>query len=260
MDIGLIDTVPKVVKFLPSGLTFLKPADVAIRFERKATIPDSEHFILHGSYNHTYKKTVWELVTSGIEKNNEEGVINIKITHFSFYTYILTRHREIERFMAHLTGNFTCRAYSFYHRMPSEDTIDISIVLVSKFVFEKKEEPIKQSNDKNKAENEFVNEKKDKDIQQLHDHIEGDYVKGQKGPLKPVDTNRPLELILDFPRINRTPFSFKVDLIQLDSVGFVLDHFKGIIIKKPARGTVEIRYKECNEPLWKLNICEEDLT
>ena len=273
MDLGLIDTVPEVVEFLPSGLTFLKPAVVAVRFERKATLPEHfEYFILHGSYNHTYEKTVWELVTTGIEKNNAEGVIKIKITHFSFLTYIVTRSSVIEQFMSHSTGKFPCCAYSFYHRMPSEDTIDISIFLLSKFAIEKKEKLIKQSkkeggndkkkakNDKKKAENKFFNEKKEKEIKQfINDHIKGDYEEGEEGPLKTVDTNRPLELILDFPGINSAPFSFKVDLTQLDTEGIVVDHFKGVKIEKPARGEVKIRYKNSHETLWTLKIREMDL-
>ena len=232
----MVDTVPQVVKFLPAGLVFLKPADVTIRLERK-TVSESEHFILHGSYNHVYEKTVWELVTNGIEENNEEGVINMKINHFSLFTYIKAKRGKLARILGHLNGYFTCCAYSFYRRMPPVDTIDISIVLLSEFVAQKKEE----------------------DIEQLKDHFEAGYVKGEKGFLKPVHTNRRLEVILDFPEIENAPFLFKVRQAQLDSVGFAFDHFKGIAVKNPAIGAVkisEIKSRERKESLWKLNVCE----
>jgi hypothetical protein len=45
---------------------------------------------------------------------------------------------------------------------------------------------------------------------------------------------------LDFPGVENTPFSFIVDQPELDSVGFVIDHFKGIAVKSPASGIVKI--------------------
>ena len=237
LDLSLVDAVPQVVKFLPDGLVFLKPADVEILLERK-TDPESEHFILHGSYNHVYEKTVWELVTNGIEENNEEGVINMKINHFSLFTYIKAKRGKLARILGHLNGYFTCCAYSFYRRLPPMDTIDISVVLLS----------------------EFVAQKKDKDIEQLKDHFEAGYVKGEKGFLKPVHTNRHLEVMLDFPGIENLPFLFKVRQAQLDSVGFAVDRFKRIAVKNPAIGAVkisEIKSRERKESLWELNVCEK---
>ena len=234
LDIGLVNTVPQVVKFLPDGLTFLKPADLAILFQKRTA---SENFILHGSYNPKYERTVWELVTNGIEENSMEGVINIKINHFSFLTYIISKRGKLARILGHLNGFFSCRAYSFYRRTPSMDTIDISVVFLS----------------------EFVDENKEDDIKQLSDHFEAGYVKAEKGLLKLVHTNRCLELGLDFPAVKYTPFLFKIRQSQLDSVGFAVDHFKGIPVNNPAYGAVtisEIKHGEERKSLWKLNVCE----
>ena len=235
--LGLLDAVPRVVQFFPDGLKFLKPANLTIRFETKAVF-DSEHFILHGFYNRTYKRTVWELVTNGIEEYNVEGVVNIKINGFSFYSYILARRGKLARILRHLNQSFTCRAYSFYRRLPEMDTIDISVVLLS----------------------EFVDEDQGEDIKQLKDHLEAGYVKGEKGLLKPVHTDRHLEMCLDFPEIESTSFSFTVDQSELDSVGFAVDHFKRIAIKSPASGAVKISLMEqmAKKLLWMLNVCEKE--
>ena len=235
LDLSLVNTIPQVVKFLPEGLTFLKPSDVEIRLEKSG--PGYEHVILHGSYNQRYRKTVWELVTNGIEANNAEGVINMKINHFSLFTYINAKRGKLARILGHLNGYFICRAYSFYRRMPLKDTIDISVVLLS----------------------EFVDEEKEEDIKQLKDHFQVGYVMGEKGLLKPVHTNRRLEVILDFPEIENTPFLFKVRQAQLDFVGFAFDNCKEIAVKSPAIGTVkisEMKSRARKESLWKLNVCE----
>ena len=235
--LSLLDNVPRVVQFLPDRLEFLKPANLAIRFETKA-VPDSEHFILHGFYNHTYRRTVWELVTNGIEQDNVEGVINVKINRFSFYSYILARRGKLARILRHLNRSFTCRAYSFYRRLPGMHTIDISVILLS----------------------EFVDEDKEEDIKQLKDHFKAGYVKGEKGLLKPVHTNHHLEMCLDFPEIESTSFTFRVDQSELDSVGFAVDHFKRIAIKSPASGTVKLMEMQgrAKKSLWMLNVCEKE--
>ena len=236
--LGLLDGVHRVVEFRPYGLKFLKPANLTIKFETKA-VSDSEHFILHGFHNHMHQRIVWELVTNGIEKHNVKGAINIKINSFSFYSYILARRGMIARILRHLNQSFTCRAYSFYRRQPGMDTIDISVVLLSEFVDEEQEDNIKQ----------------------LKDHLEAGYVKGEKGLLKPVCTDRHLEMCLDFPEIESTSFSFKVDQSELDSVGFAVDHFKTIAIKSPANGAVnisEMGQRPKNESLWMLKVCEEE--
>jgi hypothetical protein len=121
------------------------------------------------------------------------------------------------------------------------DTIDISVVLLS----------------------EFVDEDQGEDIKQLKDHLEAGYVKAEKGLLKPVCTDRYLEMCLDFPEIEfeSTSFSFKVDQSELDSVGFAVDHFKRIAIKSPANGAVnisEMGQRPKNESLWMLKVCEEE--
>ena len=206
--------------------------------ERK-TDPESEHFILHGSYNDTYKKTVWEPVTEDIKENNMEGVINMKIKHFPLFTYIKAKRGKLARILAHLNEYFICCAYSFYRRMPAMDTIDISVVFLSEFVAQKKEE----------------------DIKVLKDHFDAGYVKGEKGFLKPVHTNRRLEVILDFPGIENAPFLSKVRQAELDSVGFAVDRFKGIAVKCPAIGAVKISQitrKGRKESLWELNVCETE--
>ena len=59
--------------------------------------------------------------------------------------------------------------------------------------------------------------------------------------LKRVYTRRhDLEMCLYFPGIDNTPFYFEVDQPQLDSVGFVIDHFKKIAVKCPASGIGKI--------------------
>ncbi len=233
---GLLDAVPRVVQFLPHGLKFLKPANLTITFETK-TASDSEHYILHGSYDDTDQRTVWKLITDGIEKDNVEGVANMKIDRFSFYSYILASRGKLPRILSHLNQSFTCRAYSFYRRLYGMDTIDISVVLLS----------------------EYVDEDKGEDVKQLKDHLEAGYVKGGKRLLKPVRTDHHLKMRLDFPGINST-ISFKVDQSQLDSVGFVIDHFKRIAVKSPASGAVMIRKMQrgAKKSWWKLNVCEKE--
>jgi hypothetical protein len=117
------------------------------------------------------------------------------------------------------------------------DTIDISVVILS----------------------EFVDENEDEDIKQLKDHLEAGYVKGEKGLLKRVHTDRRLEMSLHFPGVENTPFSFIVDQPQLDSVGFVIDHFQEIAVKSPASGKVkisEVHRRNENESLWGMSNCE----
>lgn len=236
LDLGLVDAAPRVVEFLPDGLKFLKPADLTIRFEKTAS--DSELSILHGSYNCDYQGIVWQLVTNAIEDNSAEGVVNMKIYGFCFYSYILAKRGRLARILSHLNHSFTCCAYAFYRR-PSMDTIDISVVMLS----------------------EFVDEKKKEDIKQLKDHFEEGYAKGDKGMGKRVHTKRPLEICLDFPGVESIAFPFKVDQPELDKDGFVIDHFKGIAIKSPACGAVKISEADRsveNEFVWRMNICEGD--
>ena len=76
--------------------------------------------------------------------------------------------------------------------------------------------------------------------------------------LKRVDTYRRFEISLDFPGVESTPISFKVDQPQLDSVGFVIDDFKGISVKHPANGRVKVHEVPPTENrlLWNLNVRE----
>ena len=234
LDLGLVDAAPRVVKFSPDGLKFSKPADLTIKFEK--TVLDSERYILHGFYSPIYQWIIWDLVTNGVEENDAEGVIHAKITSFSFYSFISSRRRNLARIISHLSHSFACLAYSFFRRSPSVDTIDIAVVLVSKFFDENKENSIK------------------------HLLAEG-FVKGDKGVLKRVNTRYPLEMSLHFPGIDKKPYQFQVDQSKLDSVGFVIDYFKEIGVRSPANGKLKISKpvrRDENESLWTLNVCEEN--
>ncbi|XP_028411852.1 uncharacterized protein LOC114534589 [Dendronephthya gigantea] len=234
LKLGLVDDTPRVVEFLPDGLKFLKPALLKIKCEKSD--PESELFVLHGSYNPDYQRTVWELVTNDLEENSIDGVVSMKINGFCFYSYILARRGKIARILSHLNHSFTCRAYSFYRRA-SVDSMDISVVIVS----------------------EFVDKKAQERIDQLQTHQEEGYTKGEKGKLKRVHTDRGLEMSLNFPGLISSPFPFKIDQPQLDSVGFVVEQFKVTPITSPANGTVDIKElhrNAANKLLWNLNIRE----
>jgi hypothetical protein len=238
LDLDLLDACLRVVEFLPDGLKFLKPADLTIRFEE--TVSDSELFILHSSHNHDYQTTTWELGTDGINENNVKGLVNTKINGFCFYSFILAMGgRRLARILSHLNHSFTCCAYALHRRSSTVDAIDISVVIVS----------------------EFADENEEEDIKQLKDLLDFGYVKGEKGLLKRVHINRPLEMSLHFPGVENTPFSFNVDAAKLDSVGFVIDNFQKIAVKSPARGAVrisEVHRNAENELLWMLNVREMD--
>ena len=236
LDLGLVDAAPRVLKFSPDGLEFSKPADLTIKFEKIAT--DSERFILHGFYNPIYQRITWELVTNGVEENESEDVIHVKIISFCLYMFILSTRGKLARILCHLNHSFTCRAYALYRRLPSMDTIDISVVLLS----------------------EFLHEDEENNIEQLKDHFEAGFVMGEKGMLKRVNTRCDFEMRLHFPGIEKPPFRFQVDQPQLDSVGFVVDYFKKNAVKCPANGEVKIsEMLHCDEKdLWILYVHEED--
>ena len=237
VDLGLVDTIPRVVEFLPDGLKFSKPALLTIKFETVS--PDCELFILHGSYNREYQRTVWEVVTNDIEERTVKGVVNMKVNGFCFYCYIMAKRGELARILSHLNHSFTCCSYVFYRRRPPLATIDISVVLVS----------------------EFVDEGKTGKFKQLLDHLKEGYTQGEKGMSKRVHTDRGLEVSLDFPEFECAPYSFKVDQPELDSVGFVIDHFKGTAFQSPACGILKISEVDGsagNKILWKLNVCKEE--
>ena len=235
LDLGLIDAAPRVYEFSPNGLKFLKPADLTFKVENDTS--GCEPFILHGFHNPENQSIVWELAADGVEVNNARKFVNVKVNSFSFFTCILSKRGKLARLMSHLTRRFTCRPYVFYRRLLSMETIDISVVLVSEFVDEKKEE-----------------------IEQLKHHLEGGYIEGEKGTLKAVDTYCNLEMCLDFPGIESTEsYVFKVDLYQVDSVGFVIDHFEGSTLKNPASGSVKIYESNSDENklLWELKVHEQ---
>ncbi|XP_028404330.1 uncharacterized protein LOC114526973 isoform X2 [Dendronephthya gigantea] len=234
VDLGLVADAPRVVQFLPNGLKFLKPANLSIRL--KKSLFHFEPFVLHGFYNDVYQKVVWELVTNDVTDSHEEQLVNVKINGFSFFSYILAKRGRLARILSHVNRSFTCCAYVLYQSQGLfADTIDIAVVMVSEFVEDKKEE----------------------DIKQLKDHFKEGYKRGEKGMLKRIHTDRRLVLRLDFSGVANT-CSLEVDQAQLDSVGFVVDHFKGIAIKRPVNGRVKISQVCGNgsKLLWILGVSE----
>ena len=236
VDLGLVNNVLRVFELLPDGIKFSKPAILTFKFE---TIPPvSDLFILHGSYNTECQRTVWKVVTNEIKLRTEEGVVDIKIDGFCFYSYIMAKRGKLARILSHLNHSFACCAYVFYRRKPAMNTIDISVALIS----------------------DFVDEEEKGNFKQMLDHEKEGYIKGDKGMAKRVHTNRRLEMSLNFPEFEFAPFSFKVDQPELDSVGFVIDRFKGTAIQSPARGNVNISEVDSgveNLALWTLDVCEE---
>lgn len=231
-DLRLIDAAPQIYEFTPNRLKFLKPATLTISF--KNAISANGPFILHGSHNKRYQKTVWELV----EARNAEKLANVKIYGFSFYTYIMARCGLLARILSHINNSFMCCAYVLYRKSASmEESIDISVVIVSEFVYEEKK-------------------KKKEELEQLNCHIRQGYVKGGEGmSLKPVDTERSLEMCLVFTEGKSTSDPFTIGLRQLDTVGFVVHH-KVVAIENPVSGLVEIYETNSdvdeNSLLWKL--------
>ena len=237
LDLDLISNTPSIFEFLPDGLKFLRPVDLTIRLKRIA--PGFELFLLRGSYDCNYEKIIWELVASGVDESAADGVIRVKIDGFSLYSLFSAMRGLISRILSHLNYSFTCCAYAFYRRLPPVDKIDIAVVLVS----------------------EFVDEYEEKDIKQLKDHLKEGYVRSDKGMGKRVQTDRPLQINLDFPGMQFSPFLFEIDQPQLDSIGYVIDHFKGVSIANPASGNIKIGEEDSDinsEFLWKIKIHEKD--
>ena len=239
--LGLVDAVPRVVEFLPDSLKFLKPVDLTIGFEMSTEMstPDSQPLVLYGYYDCGYAKTVWKQVNILVEDRRAKGIVNIRIDGFCFYSLILTKRGKLPRILSHLNHSFACRAYAFYRRLPSMDTIDIAVVILS----------------------EFVDERKEEDIKQLRDHLNKGFVEGAKGIMMRVHTDHHFEICFNFPGVKSTPLSFKVDKSELDKDGFLIDHFKRIKVKCPANGMVQIsqinRSAE-NQLLWSLDVREKE--
>ena len=236
LKLGLVNASPRVIECLPDGLKFLKPAWLTVRFE--TTISDAELFILHGSYNRYFQKTIWELVPNDVEEKSVDGAVNVQINEFGFYSFISAQRGMIARILSHLNQAFACRAYSLYRRLGTSDMIDISVVLISEFV------------DGNNEEN----------ITQLKDHYDEGYTKGEIVMLKRVETDRQVEMFVEFPGVESTHISFKVDQLLLDSVGFATDDFKEISVKYPANGSIKVHEVPRNENglLWDLSVCETE--
>ena len=144
LSLGLIDAVPRVVEFHPDSLKFLKPVDITIGFEIMF-IPDSQPLVLYGYYDSDYSKTVWEQANIPIDDKREKGVVNLKINGFCLYSLILAKRGKLARILSHLNHSFACRGYAFYRRLPSMDTIDIAVVILSEFVDEREEEDFKKA-------------------------------------------------------------------------------------------------------------------
>ncbi|XP_046864982.1 uncharacterized protein LOC124459564 [Xenia sp. Carnegie-2017] len=144
------------------------------------------------------------------------------------------------RLLSHLNHSFDARAYVLYRRLPEMNTLDISVIFIS----------------------EFVDKKNEKGIVQLAYHCKENFHIGERGMLKRVKTRRTYKICLDFPGREKTFENFKMDEPQLDSSGFVVDCFKGLVMNFPAKGYVnisEINPNDGSEKLiWKLNVCEDD--
>ncbi|XP_028404377.1 uncharacterized protein LOC114527013 isoform X2 [Dendronephthya gigantea] len=229
----LVRDTPRVVEFLPNGLKFLKPAELTIR-PMRVEVLDLELFVLHGYHSDIYDKVVWELLSSGISGINEKkiGTINVEIYGFCFFSYILARRGRLARILSHLNHSFTCRAYVLHRRRPA-NTMDIVVVIVS----------------------EFVDDGEEGDIRQLKDHIGEGYERGEKGRLTRVHTNRRLVMSLVILGVETNPYRFKIDRSQLDSVGFSVNHFRGIASEQRENKTVKISEAcEDGECLWELDV------
>ena len=238
LELGLVDAAPRVVECLPDGLKFFKPADLTFRYEKP--ISDSELFVLHGSTSDCDDQDiVWELMIDDIkDKKALQGLMKIKINGFCIYSLILAKRGWLARILCHLNHSFTCCAYAFYRRL-SMDTIDISVVIMS----------------------DFVDERAIDEIRQLKNHYDEGYIKAEKGMDKCVNTECFLEISLDFPGLESTPFKFKIDQAELDKDGYVVDHFNGIVVNRPAKGKLritELHESSENKELWTLNVRERE--
>ncbi|XP_046864979.1 uncharacterized protein LOC124459561 [Xenia sp. Carnegie-2017] len=235
LDLKLVEKVFCVIKCLPNGLTFLKPANLSVRIKTTKLV-EEETFVLHGSYSVDMTMIVWRLVTNEVNIDILKGEISMNIEGFSFYSYIRVKLPGLARLLSHLNRSFDARAYVLYRRLPEMNTFDISVIFFS----------------------EFVDKKKEKD--QLAYHCKENFHIGERGMLKGVKTRRTYKICLDFPEIEKTFEIFKMVESQLDSSGFVVDCFKGLVMNFPAKGYVnisEINPNDGSEKLiWKLNVCE----
>ena len=237
LDLKLVEKVFCVIKCLPNGLKFLKPANLSVRIKTTKLV-EEETFVLHGSYSVDMTMIVWSLVTNKVNIDILKGEISMNIEGFSLYSYIQVKLPGLARLLSHINHSFDARAYVLYRRLPEMNTFDISVILFS----------------------EFVNKKKEKDIDQLAYHCEENFHIGERGMLKRVKTRRTYKICLDFPEREKTFENFKMVESQLDSSGFVVDCFKGLVMNFPAKGYVNISEINPNDGseklLWKLNVCE----
>ena len=87
------------------------------------------------------------------------------------------------------------------------------------------------------------------------------YIMAKRGKLARILSHLNHSFTLDFPEFECAPYSFKVDQPELDSVGFVIDHFKGTAVQSPACCILkisEVRRSAGNKTLWELDVCEEE--
>ncbi|XP_028392646.1 ankyrin-1-like [Dendronephthya gigantea] len=227
----------RAVELLPRGLKFLKPAVLLIR--SKWTVFNSKHFILHGSYNDNQQKMVWNVMTHDINSDEDKEVLIAKINGFSVVSDIfLTIRGMFARIQCHYNYSFVCRAYVLYRRQRSMAAIDIAVVLIS----------------------EFVDVNDEEDIKQLKDHFDEGYLIGEKGSLTRVNTDRRLQICINFLGVESNQDSFKINQILLDSDGYVyaINNISGVALAGPVDGNVEIREEIEDVLLWKLTVREEE--
>jgi hypothetical protein len=234
LNLSTVKATSPIVEFSPDVLDFSKPWPLAIftiKFEK--TVSDSELFILGGSYKCDYQKTVKEVSTNYTKNNNPRGVVSSKSNGFCLYSQILSWRGKLTRLLSNFDRPCTVRAHTFNRRLPSKGTVYISC--------------------------EFVHEEREEMIEHLKVLFQPGYVDGEKGMLTRVHTDCCPKICVDFAVVERTPFSFKVNKSELDSVGFVVEFFMGISIRSPASGIRKIREVHRNTEntfLWSLDLLQ----
>ena len=232
VDLKLINSAPRIYEFLPKGLEFLKPALLAIRFNKAK--PGWQPVILHGFYNDRCK-IVWELMTIDVKAKKTGMFANSKIKGFSFLSYFMVSDgpSSIPHFLNHYNEVFICYAYVYHGRRP-DSSVDISVVILSQFVDAREKE------------------------KHLNRHLSDGYVQGAEGDPREVKIDLEHAMRLDFPGVERPPHSFNIRVLELDSVGFLVRD-EDIDIGNIASGSVKI-YESgaAARPLWDLKVDKQN--